>query len=33
MKRLLTPKGVLIDVKGILNREQIDKNGIQLWQL
>jgi UDP-N-acetyl-D-galactosamine dehydrogenase len=32
-KKLLTPKGVLIDVKCIFNKAQMDAENIRLWQL
>ena len=32
-KKLLTPNGVLIDVKGIQNRTQMNEENIRYWQL
>jgi UDP-N-acetyl-D-glucosamine/UDP-N-acetyl-D-galactosamine dehydrogenase len=32
-KKLLTPNGLLVDVKGILNKAEIKKENIRLWQL
>jgi UDP-N-acetyl-D-glucosamine/UDP-N-acetyl-D-galactosamine dehydrogenase len=32
-KNLLTPKGVLIDVKGVLNKTQLVDSGIPIWSL